>query len=86
MAAPGGFNMGDSLPSSQWRDKAKSASRNQYFFNLVSVDIVDTRTIIEHKKNIREQEAQMTDFLRDMAAFTSVVMFVASFAVLMVSL
>jgi len=50
------------------------------------VDIVDNGTLIEHNKNIKEMEAQMTDFLRDMAAFTSVVMFVASFAVVMMSL
>jgi hypothetical protein len=50
------------------------------------VDVVDDGTFIEHKENISEQEAQMTDFLRDMAAFTSMVMFVASLAVLMISL
>jgi hypothetical protein len=41
---------------------------------------------MEHKRNISEQEADMTDFLRDMAAFTSIVMFVTSCAVLMITL
>jgi hypothetical protein len=49
------------------------------------VDTVDFGTLIEHKRNITEQEAEMSEFLRDMAAFTSVVMFVASFAVVMMS-
>lgn len=41
---------------------------------------------MEHNKNISEQEADMTDFLRDMAAFTSIVMFITSCAVLMITL
>jgi len=50
------------------------------------VDVVDNRTKDKHKQNRAERGAIMSDFLRDMAAFTSVVMFVASFAVLMISM
>jgi hypothetical protein len=50
------------------------------------MDSVDKRTKTELNKNITAQEMEMSDFLRDMAAFTSVVMFVGSFAVLMMSM
>jgi len=40
---------------------------------------------MEQTRNINEQETDMTDFLRDMAAFTSIVMFVTSCAVLMIT-
>jgi hypothetical protein len=44
---------------------------------------VDMRTIIEQNKNIKGKGATMTDFLRDLAAFTSMAMFVASFSVIL---
>jgi len=43
---------------------------------------VDNRTIAEQIENIREQESQMTDMIRDIAAFTSIAMFVASFSLI----
>jgi hypothetical protein len=58
----------------------------QRFFNRARADAVDIGTLIEHKKNITRQEASMTDFIRDMAAFTSVVVFVASCALVMMSI
>jgi len=38
---------------------------------------------MEQIKNIKGKEAEMTDFLRDLAAFTSMAMFVASFSVIL---
>jgi len=43
---------------------------------------VDNRTIAEQIANITEQESQMTDMIRDIAAFTSIAMFVASFSLI----
>jgi hypothetical protein len=58
---------------------------HQWFLNQSSNAPVDRGTKIEHIRNITEQEADMTDFLRDMAAFTSIVMFVTSCAVLLIT-
>ena len=44
---------------------------------------VDIGTIIEQNRNIKGKGATMTDFLRDLAAFTSMLMFVASFSVIL---
>ncbi|GAA4180995.1 hypothetical protein GCM10023069_56510 [Shinella granuli] len=44
---------------------------------------VDMRTKIEQNGNIKGKGATMTDFLRDLAAFTSMAMFVASFSVIL---
>ncbi len=44
------------------------------------------RTIVEQNENITEKEHEMTDFLRDLAAFASIAMFVASFSVLVVGI
>ncbi|MFB9791195.1 hypothetical protein [Shinella granuli] len=41
------------------------------------------RTKIEQNGNIKGKGATMTDFLRDLAAFTSMAMFVASFSVIL---
>jgi hypothetical protein len=43
---------------------------------------VDNRTIGEQIRNIRAQESQMTDMIRDIAAFTSIAMFIASFSLI----
>jgi hypothetical protein len=43
---------------------------------------VDNRTIAEQIRNIRAQESQMTDMIRDIAAFTSIAMFIASFSLI----
>jgi hypothetical protein len=43
---------------------------------------VDNRTKGEQINNIRAQESQMTDMIRDIAAFTSIAMFVASFSLI----
>jgi hypothetical protein len=40
-------------------------------------------TIIEQNENIIGKGATMTDFLRDLAAFTSMAMFVATFSVIL---
>jgi hypothetical protein len=44
---------------------------------------VDMRTIIEQNKNIKGKGATMTDFLRELAAFTSMAIFFASFSVIL---
>jgi hypothetical protein len=44
------------------------------------------RTKIEHKRTISKTEAIMTDILRDIAAFFSVSLFLASMALIVSSL
>jgi hypothetical protein len=46
---------------------------------------LDGGTKKEHKENTREQEAQMADFMRDLAAFTSMIMFVTTVSAIMIS-
>jgi hypothetical protein len=41
------------------------------------------RTRIEQSDNIKGKGDTMTDFLRDLAAFTSMAMFVATFSVIL---
>ncbi len=41
------------------------------------------RTRVEQNKNINGKGDTMTDFLRDLAAFTTMAMFVASFSVIL---
>jgi hypothetical protein len=43
---------------------------------------IDNRTIAEQNRNIKAQESQMTDMIRDIAAFTSIAMFIASFSLI----
>lgn len=43
------------------------------------------RTKRKHTKNISEQEAQMAGFMQDLAAFTSMIMFVTTVSVYMIS-
>ncbi|PTM90178.1 hypothetical protein [Mycoplana dimorpha] len=44
--------------------------------------MLDERTKIEQNKNITGKEPTMTEFMRDLAAFASITMFVASLSVL----
>ncbi|MBB3310756.1 hypothetical protein FHT78_002500 [Rhizobium sp. BK196] len=41
---------------------------------------------MEQTKNIRAKESQMTDMIRDIAAFTSIAMFVASFSLIVMAM
>jgi len=41
------------------------------------------RTRVEQNKNIKGKGDTMTDFLRDLAAFATMAMFVASFSVIL---
>jgi hypothetical protein len=41
---------------------------------------------MEQSKNIRAKESQMTDMIRDIAAFTSIAMFIASFSLIVMAM
>jgi hypothetical protein len=45
--------------------------------------VVDIGTIIEQKENRKGKGASMTDFIRDLAAFASMAMFVTTFSVIL---
>jgi len=41
---------------------------------------------MEQSKNIIAKESQMTDMIRDIAAFTSIAMFIASFSLIVMAM
>lgn len=48
--------------------------------------VLTSGTKIEHNTNIQEQENAMTDILRDIAAFASITLFVASLSVIVMGM
>jgi hypothetical protein len=57
-------------------------ARLPFAVNQTENNPVDNGTRAEQNKNIRAQESQMTDMIRDIAAFTSIAMFIASFSLI----
>jgi len=67
-------------------DREPASVRYAERFPLSGNFLIDVRTKIEQKGYIASKEIAMTELLRDVAAFASICMFVASFSVLVIAL